>query len=91
MPDRIDPTYEADFVFNQGAPFVLQSGASLQPLKLHYSIYGELNDHRDNAILACHGLTGSARVGDWWPQLFGSEGVFDLSRDCIIGVNVIGS
>jgi homoserine O-acetyltransferase/O-succinyltransferase len=91
MPDRIDPTYEGDFVFNQGAPFLLQSGASLQPLQLHYAIYGELNDRRDNAILACHALSGSARVGDWWPQLFGCEGVFDLSRDCIIGINVIGS
>lgn len=91
MPYQIDPTYEDDFVFNRDAPFVLSSGGSLQPVKLHYAVYGELNKRRDNAILACHSLTGSARVGDWWPQLFGGEGVFDLSRDCIIGINILGS
>jgi homoserine O-acetyltransferase/O-succinyltransferase len=91
MSYQIDPTFEGDFVFQQNEPFVLQSGAYLHQVKLHYAIYGELNDRRDNAILVCHALSLSARVGDWWPQLFGSEGVFDLSRDCIIGINIIGS
>jgi homoserine O-acetyltransferase len=87
----IAPTYEGDLVFAEDKPFALLSGGSLQPLKLHYAIYGELNARRDNAILVCHALSGSARVGDWWPQLFGEEGVFDLARDCVIGINVIGS
>jgi len=91
MPYQIEPGYEGDFVFSPDAPFVLLSGASLQPLKLRYALYGELNERRNNAILVCHALTGSARVGDWWPQLFGAEGVFDLSRNCIIGINIIGS
>ncbi|MCI0337234.1 MAG: homoserine O-acetyltransferase [Acidobacteria bacterium] len=91
MPEPIDPTYEDDFVFAQDKPFELVSGGSLWPVKLHYAIYGELNKQRDNAILVCHALSGSARVGDWWPQLFGNEGVFDLSRDCIVGINIIGS
>jgi len=34
-------------------------------------------------------------VGDWWPQLFltanNADGVFDLSRDCVVCANVIGS
>jgi homoserine O-acetyltransferase/O-succinyltransferase len=91
MPYRIDPTFEGDFLLSQDEPFVLLSGASLRPVKLHYAIYGELNEQRNNAILACHTLSGSARVGEWWPQLFGNEGVFDLSRDCIVGINIIGS
>jgi homoserine O-acetyltransferase/O-succinyltransferase len=91
MPIRIDPTFEGDFVLSQDAPFVLFSGKSLQSVRIHYAIYGELNERRDNAILVCHALSGSARVGDWWPQLFGADGVFDLSLDCIIGINVIGS
>ncbi len=91
MPDPILPTYEDDFVFAEEEPFALESGGSLQPVKLHYAVYGHLNEKRDNAILVCHALSGSARAGDWWPQLFGADGVFDLSRDCIVCANIIGS
>ncbi len=91
MPEPILPTYEDDFVFAEAEPFKLDSGGSLQPVKLHYAIYGKLSEKRDNAILVCHALSGSARVGDWWPQLFGAHGVFDLGRDCIICANIIGS
>ncbi len=95
MPDanqpKILPTYEGDFIFAETKPFALESGGSLQPVKLRYAIYGNLNEARDNAILVCHALSGSARVGDWWPQLFGASGVFDLSRDCIVCANIIGS
>src|SRR5262249_19710891 len=91
MPEPIQPTYEGDFIFAEGEPFALESGGSLQPVKLRYAVYGELNERRDNAILVCHALSGSARAGDWWPQLFGEHGIFDLSRDSVICANVIGS
>ena len=48
-----------------------------------------MNERRDNAVLVCHALSGSARVADWWPEMFGS--VFDLSRDCVICINILGS
>src|SRR5262245_34131800 len=95
MPDPIQPkiwpTYEGDFTFAEIEPFPLESGGSLRPVNLHYAIYGGLNERRDNAILVCHALSLSARVGDWWPHLFGEHGIFDLSRDCIICANIIGS
>src|SRR5215510_906315 len=91
MPEPIQPSYEGDFIFAENEPFALESGGSLRPVKLRYTIYGELNERRDNAILVGHALSGSARVGDWWPQLFGEHGVFDLSRDCIVCANIIGS
>ncbi|MCA1555059.1 MAG: homoserine O-acetyltransferase, partial [Acidobacteria bacterium] len=50
-----------------------------------------LNAARDNAILVCHALSGSARVAAWWAEMFGSKKAFDTSRYCIIGTNVIGS
>lgn len=91
----IEPAREDDFTFAADQPFLLTSGAALQPVTLHYAVYGQLNERRDNALLVCHALSGSARVGDWWPQLFrvgGNEaGVFDLERDCVICANVIGS
>src|SRR4030095_7895700 len=91
MPEPIQPIYEGDFIFAEDEPLGLESGGSLQPVNLRYSIYGELNERRDNAILVCHALSGSARVGDWWPQLFGEHGIFDLSRDSVICANLIGS
>jgi homoserine O-acetyltransferase len=95
MPEPIQPTilptYEGDFIFAEDEPFALEAGGFLQPVNLRYAVYGALSERRDNAILVCHALSGSARVGDWWPQLFGEHGIFDLSRDCVICVNIIGS
>lgn len=95
MPEPIQltilPTYEGDFTFAEDEPFALEAGGSLLAVNLRYAVYGALSERRDNAILVCHALSGSARVGDWWPQLFGEHGIFDLSRDCVICVNIIGS
>ena len=84
-------TYEGDFALNNGEPFRLLSGETLPHVSLHYAIYGALNEARDNAILVPHALSGSARVADWWPQLFGADAIFDLAKDCVIGINLIGS
>lgn len=91
MSSSLVPTYEGDLPLADGQPFTLVSGEQLPSVKLRYALYGKLNAARDNAILVCHALSGSARVGDWWPQLFGANGIFDSDRDCVICVNVIGS
>ncbi len=91
MSLAIEPTFESDFTFANDEPFMLSAGGSLQPVTLRYAIYGELNEARDNAVLVCHALSGSARVGDWWPQLLGPNQPFDTTNYCVIGVNVIGS
>jgi len=84
-------TYEGDFTLSNDRPFRLLSGEILPHVTLHYAIYGALNEARDNAILVPHALSGSARVADWWPQLFGENAIFDLAKDCVIGINLIGS
>ncbi len=43
-------------------------------LTLHYAVYGRLNAARDNAVLVCHALSGSALVGSWWPEIFAPGG-----------------
>jgi homoserine O-acetyltransferase len=87
----LEPTIEADYTFAHDEPFALAAGGNLQPVTLRYALYGKLNDARDNAILVCHALSGSARVADWWPQLFGANSLFDTSRYCVVGINVPGS
>ncbi len=91
MSEALEPTFEADFTFANHEPFRLSGGACLQPVTLRYALYGNLNRARDNALLVCHALSGSARVGDWWPQLIGPNLPFDTTRYCVIGINVIGS
>jgi homoserine O-acetyltransferase len=91
MTNKLEPTFEGDFTFAEDAPFRLAGGGSLRPVTQRYAIYGHLSPARDNAILVCHALSGSARVFDWWPQLFGPGKPFDISRHAILGVNVLGS
>lgn len=96
--------------FASDAPFQLEAGGALRPVTIRYAVYGELNPAGDNAVLVCHALSGSARVADWWPEMFaalptnptpgfnGTPGngepqsaAFDLSRDCVICANILGS
>jgi homoserine O-acetyltransferase len=91
MAVAIEPTFEGDFTFANNEPFRLSAGGALQPVSLRYARYGDLNEARDNAILVCHALSGSARVADWWPQLVGPNQPFDPKHHCVIGINVIGS
>jgi homoserine O-acetyltransferase len=98
-PGPPSPTYEGDFVL--GGYLLLECGRTLANPTLHYAVYGRLNAARDNAVLACHALSGSALVGTWWPELFGKtsspqnseqvDAIVDLARDCCICVNLLGS
>ncbi len=83
----LEPNVEANCRL-EGA-YRLEAGGELRSPEVRYAMYGELNRRRDNAILVCHALSGSARVTDWWPELF--PGVFDTSRSCVIGTNLLGS
>lgn len=87
----VEPTQEGDFLFAEREPFRLDAGGELQPVSLHYAIYGSLNPAHDNVVLVCHALSGSARVADWWRGMFAPGRPFDLSTHCVIGINVLGS
>jgi homoserine O-acetyltransferase len=85
----LDPTYEGDFVLNE--PLSLECGRTLANPTLHYAVYGRLNAARDNAVLVCHALSGSALVGSWWPEVFGPGAVLSLEHDFVICINMLGS
>jgi homoserine O-acetyltransferase len=83
------PTYEGDFVLDEH--LLLECGRTLAGVTLHYAVYGRLNAARDNAVLVCHALTGSATVGSWWPEIFASGAVLSLDHDFVICINMLGS
>jgi homoserine O-acetyltransferase len=85
----LDPTYEGDFVLSE--PLPLECGRALANPTLHYAVYGRLNAARDNAVLVCHALTGSALVGSWWPEIFAPGAVLSLEHDFVICINMLGS
>lgn len=80
---------QGNCTFATDRPFFLEGGGKLQPATLRYAVYGEPRDDGDNVILVCHALSGSAKVHEWWGGLFGD--VFDVRRDCVIGINILGS
>lgn len=84
-----EPTYEGDFVL--GEPLLLDCGRTLAGVTLHYAVYGRLNAARNNAVLVCHALSGSALVGSWWPEVFAPGAVLSLEHDFVICINMLGS
>ncbi len=85
----LEPTYEGDFVLDGN--LLLESGRTLANPTLHYAVYGRLNASRDNAVLVCHALSGSALVGSWWPEVFAPGAVLSLDHDFVICINLLGS
>ena len=82
------------------SPLYLESGRILEPYKIAYETYGELNTNASNVILICHALTGSAhaagkyegetKVG-WWDSLIGDGKVIDTKKYFVVSTNVLGS
>jgi len=78
----------------------LECGRTLGPITLAYETYGELNEARDNAILAVHALSGDAHAAGyhsprdkqpgWWDILIGPGKAFDTRRYFVICSNIIG-
>jgi homoserine O-acetyltransferase len=69
---------------------VLESGATLAPVDVAYTTYGELDADAGNAVLICHALTGDANAGDWWSTLVGPGRPVDTDRFFVVGANLLG-
>lgn len=72
--------------------FTLESGVTLHNVPIAYTTRGKLNPERENALVICHALSGSADVADWWGPLMGGPGqAFDLTRFFVVCLNSLGS
>jgi homoserine O-acetyltransferase len=71
--------------------FTLESGHVLHSVPVAYKTWGKLNAARDNVLILCHALSGSADVADWWGPLLGPGKAFDTTRLFIFCGNVLGS
>jgi homoserine O-acetyltransferase len=100
-PEATCVTTESVTLFTPAHPFVLGSGASLAPVTVAFETYGSLNAARDNALLVCHALTGSAhaaglssadpRSAGWWDPMIGPGRPLDTSRYFVVCSNFLGS
>lgn len=81
-------------------PLYLDSGRILEPYRMIYETYGELNEDKSNVIIVCHAFSGShhaaGRYEDdkkpgWWDALVGDGKAVDTRKYFVICVNVIGS
>ena len=82
---------QGSYTFAHDEGFALENGGHLRPVTIRYAQYGEPNEAGDNVVLVCHALSGSAKVDDWWPELFVEGGLLDLEKYCVIGTNILGS
>ena len=71
--------------------FLLDSGERLRDVEIAYRTWGALAPARDNAVVVCHALTGSADVDRWWGRLLGGERALDPATDFVIAANLLGS
>ncbi|EEH46565.2 homoserine O-acetyltransferase [Paracoccidioides brasiliensis Pb18] len=72
--------------------FTLESGVTLRNVPVAYTTRGKLSASRDNVLVICHALSGSADVSDWWGPLLGGPGqAFDVTRFFVVCLNSLGS
>lgn len=72
-------------------PFELESGERLRGVEIAFRTWGELAPERDNAVVVCHALTGSADVDRWWSGVVGPGRAIDPERDFVIAAAALGS
>jgi homoserine O-acetyltransferase len=83
------PSFEGDFALPREFP--LEAGGVLHAATLRYAIYGEISPARDNVVLVCHALSGSAQVGEWWPSIFAPGSFIDAQNQAVLCINFLGS
>ncbi|HWR97888.1 MAG TPA: homoserine O-acetyltransferase [Candidatus Methanoperedens sp.] len=101
-PDSVGLVATRIVTFGADRPLRLESGAQLSPVTVAYETYGELNAARDNVVLVCHALSGSAHAAGyhgtgagekpgWWELMIGPGKAIDTTRWFVVCGNFLGS
>lgn len=77
--------------YQKQGSFRLESGQTIQDLKIGYHTYGKMNKDCSNVVWVFHALSANSDVLDWWPGLFGESYLFSPKDYFIVCANVIGS
>ncbi len=72
-------------------PLILESGDTLQNLRIQYTTYGEMNNDKSNVVWVFHALTGNSDPFEWWPGLIGDDDYINPKDYFIICANMLGS
>lgn len=67
-----------------------EAGGYLPSVTVAYETWGELSPANDNAILACHALSGDSHAIGWWDRIIGPGKAIDTDRYFVIGTNALG-
>jgi homoserine O-acetyltransferase/O-succinyltransferase len=62
-------------------PLPLDSGATLNPVRLAYETYGTLSPLKDNVVLVCHALSGDAHAAGWADEPDAPSAVDGIAAD----------
>ncbi|MBI5397285.1 MAG: homoserine O-acetyltransferase [Verrucomicrobia bacterium] len=79
-------------------PIKLELGGELPGVTVAYETYGRLSERRDNAILACHALSGDSHVAQhdaaddpgWWDAVVGPGKAMDTDKYFVVCPNMLG-
>ncbi|EPX71372.1 homoserine O-acetyltransferase [Schizosaccharomyces octosporus yFS286] len=71
--------------------FTLECGEVLYDVPVAFKTWGALNKERNNCLLLCHALSGSADAADWWGPMLGPGRAFDPTHFFIVCLNSLGS
>ncbi len=69
---------------------VLESGARVDELSVHFRLEGALSAARDNLVLVIHALTGTAHASQWWKGIIERDGAIDPTRHAVLCANLLG-
>lgn len=73
-------------------PLRLESGETLDPVKISYTMHGKPRPDGSNVVVVCHTLTGDidiVKAKSWW--LIGPGQLIDSNNACIISMATLGS
>ena len=80
-------------------PLLLRGGGRLDHVEVAYETYGQLSAARDNTVVVCHALTGTANAAGlhlgakkrgWWDNLIGPGKPVDTDRFFVVSANLLG-